>query len=93
MNVIDMIPTGEANRISAQMLKALTGLDAAEIRRQINKARANGVPLCSSGDGYFIADDPADIQRSIKRYNSRIHKQIAAKKGLEKALEEMKRDV
>ena len=86
MNILSYIPTGKVNRISTAVLQDLTGIkDPAELRREIAAARKRGEPICSDGDGYYIAETPEDIERSIRRYNSRISKEIAAKKGLEKA--------
>lgn len=90
MNVIDFIPTGKENRISFRLLQEATALHSqAELRRAINRARRGGEPICNDGDGYYRAENPGDLDRSIKRYNSRISKQIAAKKGLEKAKRKM----
>lgn len=93
MNLIDLIPTGKENRISTAMLKSITHLDPAVIRREINKARSDGEPICSDGDGYYYAETPNELNHTIKRMNSRIHKQIRAREGLKKAQRKLEKDV
>lgn len=93
MNIVDFIPTGKENRIALQSLQCATGIrDQAELRRAIHKARCNGEPICNDGNGYFMAEHPEEMMRSIKRMGSRISKQIAAKRGMEKAMLRMKQE-
>lgn len=42
MNLIDLIPTGKENRISTAMLRSITHLDPAVIRREINQSTVRG---------------------------------------------------
>ena len=88
MNIIDFIPTGKENRISFAALKEAVGFgDPARLRKAIEKARQEGAPICNDGDGYYLAEFREDLDHSIRRMGSRISKQIATKKGLEKAKE------
>lgn len=88
MNIIDFIPTGKENRISFEALRGAMGIkDPRRLRGLIEKARQNGEPICNDGNGYYRAEHQEELDRSIKRMGSRISKQIATKKGLEKARE------
>lgn len=90
MNITTFIPTGKENRISFKELKACSGIsDDAAVRRALRIARNNGELICNDGNGYYMAEKPEDLDRSIKRYNSRISKHIATKKSLEKAKQKM----
>ena len=86
MNIIDFIPTGKENRIALKSLQGATGItDPAELRRAIHKARCSGEPICNDGNGYYLAECSEDLNHSIRRMNSRISKQIAAREGMKKA--------
>lgn len=88
MNISDFIPTGKENRISFEALRAAAGIkDAGQLRHVIERARKNGAPICNDGDGYYRAEFREDLDRSIRRMGSRISKQIATKRALEKAQE------
>ncbi|MBR6793363.1 MAG: hypothetical protein IKM48_03260 [Clostridia bacterium] len=88
MNIVDFIPTGKENRISFVALQEKAGIkEPRELRRLIEKARQKGEPICNDGNGYYHAEYREELDHSIKRMNSRISKQIATKKGLEKARE------
>ena len=90
MNILNFIPTGKENRLTTSALLSATGIkDSAELRREIATARKRGAPICNDGTGYYLAEHPEDLERSIRRMGSRISKQIAAKKGMEKAAREL----
>lgn len=92
VNVLDFIPTGKENRLTTRELLHTSGIkDPAELRREIAAARKKGIPICNDGSGYYLAECPDDLERSIRRMGSRISKQIAAKKGMEKAARELKK--
>ena len=61
-----------------------TALDLSEtiIRKKINEARKNGIPICSCGEGYWYSEDSAEILETVQ---SLMHRTIAvenAVKGL-----------
>lgn len=91
MNIMDFIPTGKENRISFRELKVRSGIsDDAAVRKEIRKARDRYEPICNDGNGYYIAEKPEDMMHSIRRMGSRISKNIATKKNMEKAMMKMK---
>ena len=89
-DIIELIPTGEGKRITSAELSKLTNINGSTIRHIVNKSRANFVPIASDDKGYFIAETPDEIDRTIAQLNSRIHKMIQAREGLKKAKKLMK---
>ena len=85
MDIKDLIPVGEDNRITAAEITTKTHLHGATIRFQINKLRSEFVPIASDKKGYFIAEKPEELSHTIAQINSRIHKMIKAREGLKKA--------
>lgn len=63
MDISVYIPHGRKNAISRQALKDLTGCSDRENRAMIERARMNGTPILSSSacSGYWISDDPSEI--------------------------------
>ncbi len=41
------------------------------VRKKINKARCEGIPICASNEGYWYSDDKADILDTIQSLMSR----------------------
>lgn len=85
MNVKNLIPVGENNRITSREITKMTNLAGATIRHQVNQLRSNFVPIASDDKGYFIAEKPEELNHTIAQINSRIHKMIKAREGLKKA--------
>jgi biotin operon repressor len=54
----------------------------AEIRKKINKARCEGIPICSCAKGYYYSEDKADILETIQSLMSRTISVEKAVKGL-----------
>lgn len=61
--------------------KAL-GISDTVVRRWVNEARCNGVPICSCGNGYYYSNDPEHIDDTIRMLQGRIAKQQSAIDGL-----------
>lgn len=90
VNIVELIPKGEGNRITSSEITRLTNIKGAEIRKVVNDSRAKFVPIASDDKGYFIAETPEELNHTIAQINSRIHKMIRAREGLKKAQECMK---
>ena len=84
-DIIVLIPHGENNRITSADISRQTNLTGATIRRIVNESRANFIPIGSDDNGYFMADNPDELDHTIAQLNSRIHKMIQAREGLKKA--------
>ena len=84
-DIIVLIPMGEGNRITSAEISKLTNIKGPTIRKIINKARADFIPIASDDKGYFMAETPDELDHTIAQINSRIHKMIQAREGLKKA--------
>ena len=89
-DIIELIPTGEGNRITSAEISKLTNIKGSTIRHIVNKSRANFLPIASDDKGYFMAETPDELDHTIAQLNSRIHKMIQAREGLKKAKKLMK---
>lgn len=49
------------------------------VRKHINKARCEGIPICSTSHGYYYSEDKADIVETIHSLNKRT---IAVEKAI-----------
>lgn len=62
--IADLLHPGAENAVPRQDLMAWTGLSDRELRRQIERERRAGAWIISDNrHGYFLADDPAEVQR------------------------------
>lgn len=77
---------GREHAIFGCDLGDLFGLLDSQIRVIVNKARCNGIPICSTCKGYYYSTDPAEISATINGLYRRIESVIHAIDGLEKAL-------
>lgn len=48
-------------------ITGLTGYNAREIRLAVNDLRGNGYPICSGDEGYWIAKNAEEVDRTIRR--------------------------
>lgn len=67
---------GESNAIPGRDLVKLLGLhDLRELTQMIERARRAGVPVCAScaGErGYYLADDPAELEKYTRSLDRRL---------------------
>ena len=89
VDIVELIPKGEGNRITSGEITRLTNLTGATIRKAVNNARSQFVPIGSDADGYFIAETPEELNHTIAQINSRVHMMIRAREGLKKAQKRM----
>lgn len=81
-DITSYIPLGNDNRITSKELTAVTGIGGAGIRKAVNEARQNGIPVCSDKNGYFISYDTADIRNTIQQLKHRTDSILTAVSGL-----------
>ena len=84
-DIIVLIPKGAGDRITSKEIKKLTNIPESTVRHIVNVSRANFIPIASDAKGYFIAENPDELDHTIAQINSRIHKMIQAREGLKKA--------
>lgn len=56
------------------------------IKLTVNHLRSEGVPICSSANGYYYAETEEDVLSTIRQLRGRIEKISCAERGLTKTL-------
>lgn len=72
--LIDLIPIGKKNRITAKQISECLGLEGSEIRTLIHNLRLEGYPIGSDNDGYWICTDASELNGTINQLASRMHR-------------------
>lgn len=78
INYISAHGTKENPITNKEIGKALNLKDSC-IRKHINQARCEGIPICSCDKGYYYSDDKADILMTIQ---SLMHRTISVEKAI-----------
>ena len=76
LNLIDFIPEGEKNAISARELSQLLHCHRRDITLAINALRCGGEVICSGNSGYYRPTCVPDAMRTYRHMTSR-QRQIA----------------
>lgn len=74
-NILDFIPSGEENAVSARDLAVLLHCHCRDITLSINYLRRKGAVICSCQRGYFKPVESAEVSRFVRTMHSRL-KQI-----------------
>ena len=83
---------GERNAATSRELETAFGIRGKELRDLVNTLRRNGVPIASSGAGYFYAATEQEVRATIAHMTHRISGIAAAIRGLTMALERFDAD-
>ena len=78
---------GERNAVTSRELETAFGVRGIELRNLINALRREGVPIGSSGSGYFYASTEQEVRATIAHMTHRISGIAAAIHGLTQSLE------
>lgn len=78
---------GRKRAASSQALEKVLDMSGNELRKQINALRREAIPIASNSEGYFYAENAADIYVTIRSLQKMRGGLDAAIEGLEKALE------
>lgn len=78
---------GRKRAASSQALEKLMNISGNELRKQVNALRRETVPIASNGEGYFYAENAADIYATIRSLQKMRRGLDTAIEGLEKAME------
>lgn len=92
MKISDFIPTGEANAISNRELAYRAGINERGVRKLVHEARIEGEPICSSDSGYWLAENIAEVDLSLRRIYSQIKQMSKTAHNLEIVKENMLND-
>ena len=83
--VLKLIPVGNESRITSAEICMRLGITGAEVRNAIHKLRLANNPIGSDTNGYWIATEPDELNRTISSLNSRISQMIAVRESLKKS--------
>lgn len=90
IHISDYLPTGRENAITADEIKTRTGLKRRDITRSIQRERLAGKPICATNDshnpGYFLTDDPAELQRYITSLDRRVREIRKTRSAMQKTM-------
>ena len=75
------VPSGRKQR------RLTFGIKGIEVRHLVNRLRRDGVPIASSGSGYFYAATEQEVRATIAHLTRRIGGIAAAIHGLNQSLE------
>jgi biotin operon repressor len=71
--LLQSIPEGKHNSVSCKHLAFRLGCDKRTVVKLVQKLRDDGHPICSTTyDGYWIAIDVEDIDRTVKALRVRV---------------------
>ena len=79
---------GAANAVTSRALERTYSVKGKELRDTVNALRRDGVPVASSGVGYFYAETEQEVRATIAHMTHRISGIAAAIRGLTMALEQ-----
>lgn len=85
--------SNEQSPIKGRDIAAYFGLSDADIRHTVNQIRQQGVPICSTNNGYYYSTDPKRIIKTIQSMQGRVDAQLAAIEGLKQYLDTERREV
>ena len=90
MLISTLLNSGRENALTLRELVALTGEDERTVRRRIHAERKGGALIMADClHGYFLPEDPSDVQRFIRSMNGRAREVAAISRAAEIALSEM----
>ena len=68
----DTIPTGRTAAVSMYHLSNVHHMTERKMRLAVEKARRNGILICSSDKGYFLPETVDEIQEYTRRTAARL---------------------
>lgn len=84
-DVVDFIKqhgTDENNPVSSKRITRELGTNDTTVRKCVNLARCEGIPICTSHKGYFYSTDKNDILKTVNHLSSKIESMQNAIDGL-----------
>lgn len=62
ISVCDLLLYGKQNAVSRLYLAGMTEMDERLVRKIINKLRLSGAPIISGQPGFWLSDDPMELE-------------------------------
>ena len=81
-SIVEYIKSHNGIPVSARNLSEAFGISGFEIRRIINGARSEGLPICSCHKGYYYSESNEEIEKTVKSLRHRIESIERAIRGL-----------
>lgn len=91
MRVRDSLQYGRENAIPLKVLAAALGFSSVrDLQRAVEAERAAGAVILvdSSGGGYYLSDDPAELERFTRTMNARARNTMRAAISAQQALDD-----
>lgn len=82
ISVVEYIKARDGIPISSKKLAEAFGVTDFDIRKVINQARSEGIPICSCRKGYYYSEDENEIQKTVMSLAHRIGSIERAIRGL-----------
>lgn len=82
--------TGIDNAVHSKVLEKRFDISSRTIRRYINNMRKSGIPVCSDATGYWIAANPKEANKTVKRLGDFVGEINNARTGLAVAAIQMR---
>ncbi len=79
--------SGRRYTVKGAELEQVLHLSGTDLRKLVNRLCQDGVPICSSRNGYFYARTAGEIYTTILQLQAMVRGLEAAIRGLESALE------
>ena len=79
---LEQYHSGESNAATSRELECIFSIKGIEVRQMVNRLRRKGIPIASSGSGYFYAATEQEVRATIA------HLIAAAIAGLNQSLEQ-----
>lgn len=80
---------GRKRPVRGATITSAFGVSGVRVRNMVNSARCKGDPICSNGNGYYIASDKYELEDTIASIKGRISVMNNAVDGLEQYLTQM----
>lgn len=78
-------PRTAANPILSPQIEAATGFGGPQVRALVHVLREQGVPICSTSKGYWMARTPDELETTLEHLRQRSRSLQTVIVGLEKA--------
>ena len=83
-SIASLLLHGEKNALTTRELSSMTGMHPRDVTDRIRRERASGAPIMSSGCGYWLAEDAAEVRRCAAALHARAGEIHRTAKALEK---------
>ena len=84
MMISDLLLPGEESALTQRYLSDLTGLKGPQIRAQVHAERCMGIPIVSSGKGYYLATNSHERRVFARSMRRRAEAIVRAADGVER---------